>query len=191
MTQATGVGAAQTQTMSAALLPNGDAYVAWFNIATSNPAAARGAFVHHDVGGGTSSWSTPIDEIDPDTVNATMGKVLADGDGNLTVLWVGSGDLHARRRVAGTWGMAGSLGSATYLSAIIDPQGHTTAITFDGTGALYHYRVEKGAAAWQQRVKVNGTFGATDSAGVVLDSSGDLLVAWRDNSKTIYSSICR
>lgn len=191
VTQPTGVGAAQTLTMSAALLPNGDAYVAWFNIATANPAAVRGAFVHHDTGGGTSSWSTPIDEIDPDAVNSSMAKVLADGDGNLTVLWVGSGDLHARRRVAGTWGMVDSLGSATYLGGVIDPQGHVTAISFNGSQELHHYRIAKGAAAWQPRVKVNGSVGASESAGVVVDPNGDLLIAWRDNGPNIYSSICR
>ena len=189
-TGVTGVGA--TNAMSATLLPNGDAEVVWFNLAESaNPPAARGASVHYDTGSGTSAWAATIDEIDADTVNATSGKVLADADGNLTVLWVGSNELHARRRVGGTWGMSGSLGSANYLTAMIDPQGHVTAVTFDTGGALYHYRAEKGAAAWQSRVKVNGTVNASESAGVVLDSAGDLLIAWRDNGQNIYSSICR
>lgn len=193
VTLATGVtGVGQTTAMSAALLPNGDVEVVWFNAAeAANPPAARGSSVHYDTGSGISAWAATIDEIDPDTVFASRGKVLADGDGNLTVLWVGSSDLHARRRIAGTWGASGSLGSAKYLSAIIDPQGHVTAVTFDDAQALYHYRVEKGAAAWQPRVKVNAAVGASETAGVVIDPAGDLLIAWRDSGKNIYSSICR
>jgi hypothetical protein len=183
--------AGQTLAMSAALLPNGDAQVVWFNAATANPAAVRGAFVHYDAGSGMSAWNATIDEIDPAAVASSKGKVLADGDGNLTVLWVGNNELHARRRVAGTWGNVESLGSASYLSAMIDPQGHVTAVTFDSQQALYHYRAEKGAAAWQPRVKVNGSIGASDSAGVVLLPSGDLFVVWRDTGTNIYSSICR
>ena len=177
--------------MDAALLPNGDAYVVW----TVNGPGTLGASLHFDLGSTQTQWSAI------DTVSTTANihaRVVADGDGDLTVIAAtGAGSLEARRRIGGSWGAATTLGAtnSAWLTAVIDPSGAVTVARNAGNGSIFHHRIAKGATAWAGAVRVDQAIGTgvADPTHLTLaldPTNGDPILVWRTQGDIVYS-ICR
>lgn len=184
--------------LDAALLPNGDAYVVWAR--NDGSPGAHGATIHFDSGATKTMWGTVDDLMTGNPSGAH--RVFAAADGELTVLWAqgdgsGTAKLTARRKIGGgAWGAPATLGKTSQrFAASIDASGHVTAVTNDSAGAIFHYRIAKGATAWSPVVRVDaksgvGTAGLYDPALAIDPATGNPVVAWTAGNSIVFS-VCR
>jgi hypothetical protein len=178
--------------LTAALLPDGDAYVVWTN--GGDAPAVYGATAHAD-GDGLVTWSS----VDTLHDGAVASALVADSDGDLTVLFAeDDGALMSRRRIGGgAWSDDEPVGdhAMAFIPVAVDAAGHVTVALDPGDGTIWHRRIEKGATAWADAVRVDAAAGAgeaeaTDLALALEPATGDPVLVWRAAGGLLYA-ICR
>ena len=183
---------------TAEMIEDQDGYVLYPQVSVSGSGDAVSVWVQHD-GVRESLWSNryivgegwgtaELVELDDDS-NVYEPRVVVDGSGNATVVWIqyvgGELNLWSKRYVAGEgWGAAEVIEAQTWDAwspqVAVDPSGNVTAVWFQGDsllGSIWSNRYVVGTG-WGDAEMIEFGAGDADVPDVAVDQSGDAVAVW-------------